>query len=188
MTIIVGLIKGDTVYLGADSACTTMNSLNRTIIKDRKVFIKNDCIAFGVCGLPKVNDALAHGIELPRQKAATSDKSYLVTELVPVLRRGLINLDCVHQSKPTSEYEFTGAMLIGYRGELYQLQCNFQLVSAAQGFDAVGSGAAAALGSLRESSKILSPTRRINAALQRAVENNAGCAPPFVIVSVKKGA
>lgn len=182
MTVIAGLVDGSTVWLGGDSAATG-GGLSRTIIKDPKVFVKGE-IAFGVCGLPKVMDALAHAIELPKQQG-DNDRAFLVGELVPAIRDGLKKLDATTEEQGYGTC-FSGAMLIGYRGALYQLEGNFQLVRSAKGFDAVGSGGKDALGVL-SMKKTGNPKKRLLAALSQAAEFNAGCAPPFVIVKVQKG-
>lgn len=180
MTCIVGVEKGNTVWLGGDSAGTN-GALGRTIIKDPKVFVKGD-VAFGVCGLPKVMDAIRHAIELPVQDKGDTDRAFLVSTLVPALRDGLKKLDCCQ--KEGEETVFEGAVLIGYRGKVYNMQGNFQLIHSADGYASVGSGSTLALGSL-DATKGQNPKKRVLAAL-RASTKNAGCAPPFVVVTVKK--
>jgi ATP-dependent protease HslVU (ClpYQ) peptidase subunit len=180
MTCIVGLIKGDTVWLGGDRAATD-GGLNRTLIKEPKVFVKRD-VGFGVCGLPKVMDALQHTIELP-EHVEGDDKGYLVGQLVPAIRDGLKKLECTEEHN--GQQYFHGAMLIAYRGRLFQLEANFQLVESANGFDAVGSGGEAALGSLRATKKMGNPKKRLLEALKVSAENNAGVAPPFDVIFVK---
>ena len=64
---------------------------------------------------------------------------------------------------------------------------NFQLVVAARGYAAIGSGGPVAMGSLRATRGDRNPRKRVLKALEAAAEENAGVAPPFVIVSVKKG-
>jgi 20S proteasome alpha/beta subunit len=178
MTCIVGLIKGDTVFLGGDRAATD-GGLNRTLIKEPKVFEKGG-IGFGVCGLPKIMDALQHTIELPPYSGGDA-KAYLVAEVVPALRDGLKKLECTEEHN--GQQYFHGAMLIGFQGRLFQLEANFQLVESAKGFDAVGSGAEPALGSLRSSKG--NPRKRLLEALKISAENNAGVAPPFDVIVIK---
>lgn len=180
MTCIVGLVKGDTVWLGGDRAATN-GSLDRTIIKEPKVFVKGN-VAFGVCGLPKVMDAIQHTLELPDDSDADA-KGYLVGSLVPSLRENLKKLECTEEHN--GQQYFNGALLIGYRGRLFQVQSNFQLVEADNGFGAVGSGAEPALGSLRSTKKMSNPKKRLLEALKVSAENNAGVAPPFDVVFVK---
>lgn len=181
MTCIVGLVKGDTVWLGGDRAATHGGSLDRTIIKEPKVFVKGD-IGFGVCGLPKVMDALQHTVEIP-QHVEGEGKAYLVGQVVPAIRDGLKKLECTEEHN--GQQYFHGAMLIAYQGALYDLEGNFQLVESASGFASVGSGAPAAMGALRASKKMSNPKKRLLDALQVSSEANAGVAPPFDIVFVK---
>lgn len=178
MTCIVGLVKGDTVWLGGDRAATG-GGLNRTLIKDPKVFEK-DHIGFGVCGLPKVMDALQHAIELPPYSGDEA-KAHLVNLVVPAIREGLKQFECTEEH--AGQQYFHGAMLIAFMGRLYQLESNFQLVESAQGFDAVGSGAEPALGSLRSTKG--NPRKRLLEALKVSADNNAGVAPPFDVIVVK---
>lgn len=188
MTCIVGIEDKGTVWLGGDSAATD-GSLNRVIIKDPKVFVKGE-LAFGVCGLPKVMDAVAHAIELPTQEGTKtmSDRAFLVGHLVPALRKGLKKLDCTAKHPVHGTY-FEGAMLLGYRGKLYTLEGNFQLVHASEGYAAVGSGQVQAQGAFKTTEHIKNPEKRLLTVLDAATAN-AGVAPPFVIVKVKskKGA
>ena len=184
MTCICGVVKGETVFLGGDSAATGGN-LDRTIIKDPKVFVRGP-LALGVCGLPKVMDALFHAVELPEQTDDEPDRSFMVGKLIPAIRDGLKKLDCTVDD-PNYGTCFHGGILIGYRGMLYNLEGNFQLVVAANGYNAIGSGGPAAMGSLRATRGDRNARKRVLKALEAAAEENAGVAPPFVIVSVKKG-
>lgn len=186
MTCIVGLIKGKNVWLGGDSAATD-GALRRTIIKDPKVFIKGE-IGFGCCGSPKVMDALAHGIQFPEQDPGSDDRAFLVNTLVPAIRDGLVRLDAA--GKNTSPFgggtdvQFEGELLLAYRGKLYKLQCNFQLVQSSEDFCTSGSGSELALGSLQATRNVRNPKKRILKALDAATAN-AGVAPPFVVITLK---
>jgi ATP-dependent protease HslVU (ClpYQ) peptidase subunit len=186
MTCIVGLVKGGTVWLGGDSAATN-GHLDRTIIKDPKVFVRGE-IGFGVCGSPKVMDALAHAIEMPVQIDG-DDRAFLVSVLIPAIRDGLVKLDAAGQdSSPFGGgpgITFEGAVLLAYRGNLYRMESNFQLISGSEGYDSIGSGGALALGSLAATKKMGNARKRVITALEAAC-GNAGVAPPFVIVTVKK--
>jgi len=180
MTCIVGLVDGKNVWLGGDRAATG-GGLDRTIIKHPKIFIKAN-VGIGVCGLPKVMDALQHAIEFPVQSAGEA-KAFLVSELIPALREGLKKLECTEEHN--GQQYFHGALLIAYRGELHELEGNFQLVESAKGFASVGSGSPAALGALRASRGKGSAKKRLLEALKVSAENNAGVAPPFDVLVIK---
>lgn len=180
MTCIVAVEKNGTIWLGGDRAATD-NKLDRQIIRDPKVFLKGE-VGFGVCGMPKVMDALAHVIDLPKQKG-DNDRAFLVGELVPALREGLKALDCTAE-EPGYGTCFAGEMLVAYRGVIYKLQGNFQLIAGERNYSATGSGEPFALGSLAESWRMDDPRKRVIAALQAAADANAGVAPPFDVVVV----
>lgn len=185
MTCIVGLVEGKKVWLGGDRAATD-GGLNRTLLKEPKIFAKGD-VGFGVCGSPKVMDALKHGIDLPVQ-AGDDDRKFLVTELVPAMREGLVKLEAAAAN--TSPFgggggiEFEGAMLVAYRGKLYTLESNFQLVEGDENFASVGSGSKLALGSFTATKKVRNAKKRIMMALEASTKN-AGCAPPFDTLVIK---
>jgi len=182
MTCIVGIEHGNTVFVGGDSAATG-GDLSQRVIADKKVFVIGE-FAFGVCGLPKVMDALRFNIKFPQQVKGTDDRQYIASEFIPTFKAGLQKEGCVLVHKEHGEY-FQGAILVGYRAKLYHVEANFQVITSAYGFDAVGSGANIAIGSLH-ATKSLSPKKRILQALEASAINNAGVRPPFAIVSVKK--
>lgn len=185
MTCIVGLVEGKQVWLGGDRAATDQG-LNRTLLKEPKIFAKGE-VGFGVCGSPKVMDALKHGIDLPEQ-ADGDDRKFLVTVLVPAIRDGLVKLDAAGQD--TSPFgggpgiQFDGAILVAYRGHIYNLQSNFQLVEGDEKFASVGSGSKLALGSFTATKKVRNAKKRILMALEASTQN-AGCAPPFDTLVIK---
>ena len=127
-------------------------------------------------------DALKHAIELPTQ-SGDDDRAFLVSELVPAIRDGLVKLDAAGKdTNPfgggSGDVTFQGAMLVAYRGKLYQLEGNFQLVEGAEDFASVGCGSALALGSFASTKKVRNPRKRVLAALEASTKN-AGCAPPL---------
>lgn len=181
MTCIVGLEKNGTVWLGGDSAATS-GDLKQRVIGDPKVFVK-DRFVFGICGLPKVMDELRYNITLPKQEPGVTDREFVASSVVHAIKAGLKSGGCVEGDGGTEH--FMGALLFGYGGTLYRMESNFQIITTAYGFDAVGSGADIAMGSLHGSQRSWSPKRRILTALEASAINNAGVRPPFNIVKVK---
>jgi ATP-dependent protease HslVU (ClpYQ) peptidase subunit len=184
MTCIVGIEKHGTVWLGGDSAGTD-SSLGQRIIEDPKVFIVGNELAFGICGSPKVMDAIRFNIEFPKNKRNKNDREFFSKEIVPTLKEGLKKHGCVIQHPKHGEL-FEGALLVGYQGKLYNIEANFQVITTAYRFNAVGSGQDIAIGSLHATENVDSPHKRILMALEASAINNAGVRPPFNIVSVKR--
>ena|SRR3990167_1385107 len=179
MTCIIGIENKGKVWMGGDSAGTS-EDFSQRVLGDKKVFQK-DSLVFGVCGLPKVMDALRYAIELPKQQKGTDDRQFVAAELLPAIKAGLKVEGCTEGDGET----FHGAILFGYRGKLYRIESNFQIITNAYGFDSVGSGADIAIGALHGSTKDKNAKRRIVQALEASAINNAGVRPPFTVVSAK---
>jgi len=180
MTCIAGIVEKNDVWLAGDRAATG-GGLSRILIKHPKIFIKSG-IGIGVCGLPKVIDAVQQAIDLPTKPKNMATKEFLIKVLVPVLREGLKKYECTEDHNGSQV--FHGAMLIACSGELHELESNFQLIETSNGFNAVGSGGEAALGSLRASKGTGNAHYRLKKALEVSAENNAGVAPPFDFLKI----
>lgn len=187
MTCIVGIEKNGVVWLGGDAAATSPD-MGQTIIGEPKVFA-NGSLLIGVCGSPKVMDALKHTDWEPYLSSSDSSdgRTVLVNEFAPAFTRKLKELGCLSKFKEDDSDGFYGALLLGYKGKLYNMQSNFQLITTAYGFNSVGSGSDIALGSLHATGRMKNPKQRILKALEAAAINNAAVRPPFTIISSKKG-
>lgn len=174
MTCIVGIRHGRTVFIGGDSAGTSGDGSQR-IIADSKVFVVQRHFAFGVCGSPKVMQTLRDSTEFPPRLAIQNAQSFITNEVIPEIKRALVEADCFKNDK------FEGELLMGYMGGLYRIQSNLQVI-AAPAFDATGSGGDIAMGSLHSTSG--DPKKRILAALKASSSANATVRPPYNIVSV----
>lgn len=180
MTCIVGIQKGKKVWLGGDSAATGGDG-SQMLIADKKVFV-NDGIAFGICGSPKIIDPLKY-TKFTRRERGQDDREYVSTVLVPEIKAAFMEAGCVVQHPQHGEL-FEGAILMGVEGKLYRMECNFQLITDAYGFDSVGSGSDIAIGSLHATKNDRDPRKRIIKALEASAIANAGVRPPFAVVSV----
>lgn len=180
MTCIVGIQNKGRVYLGGDSAATSPDG-SQTIIADKKVFV-NGGVAIGICGSPKVIDPLRM-IRFAKIKFRQDERNYLVEEVLPKIKDALKKSGCVIEHPEHGEI-FQGALLIGVRGSLYRIESNFQIITDSHGFDAIGSGADIALGSLHSTKGIRDSKTRIKSALEASSIANSGVRPPFAIVSV----
>lgn len=185
MTCIVGLESRNTVYIGGDSAATA-GDLSQMIIAEKKVFKRGEFV-FGICGTPKVMDTMRFNLVIPENDGSKSDRAYLSSDFIAAFREQL-KVDGVLNHDPQHGEYFQGAFLMGYRGKLYRIESNLQIVTAAYGFDSVGSGADIALGNLHASKgKFSNPKKRIVSALEASAINNAGVRPPFAVVDIRKG-
>lgn len=178
MTCIVGLQKNGTVWMGGDSAGTN-GSLNQTIRADKKVFIRGDFI-FGFSGSFRTGDLLKHSLQLPEQTPEQTDLQFMVNDFVNAIRKCL-EAENKHLKGDDKLYPY---FLVGYKGNLYTIQSDYQVAQSLDGFDSVGSGSDIAKGSMYVNKK-KSPRARILEALEASAKHNAAVRGPFTILSKK---
>ena len=160
MTCIVGYVdEHENIYLGGDSAGTSGTHLN--VLVDKKVFI-NDGMIYGFTGTYRLGQLLRYSLNRPPQ-TGTDDHEYMCTIFINKV------IECLENNK-YAELEDNvitndGVFLVGYRGVLYKVDSNFQILQLSFNFDACGCGERYALGALytlRDSN--LSPTEKIKIA------------------------
>jgi ATP-dependent protease HslVU (ClpYQ) peptidase subunit len=86
----------------------------------------------------------------------------------------------IRTSRGTDELD--GAMLIGYRGNLYTADPDCSVSRSRFGWDAIGCGGRYARGALAAMTET-DPLRRVRRTLEVACALNANCRPPFVVLS-----
>lgn len=178
MTVIAGLVHKGRVYLGGDSA--GVSEMDITVRRDPKVF-RNGPFLFGFCGSFRAGQVLAHRFLPPELPTAdTALERYMVLDFVDALR------DCLKAAGVARSYsgqESGGCFLAGVRGRLFQVDSDYQVGEARDGFDAVGCGAAYALGSLFTSQG--KPEVRIRTALEASERHSGGVRGPFLVLSTE---
>jgi len=181
MTCIVGIGDGKNVWIGGDSAGTN-GWFDQTVRSDVKVF-ENGTMVFGFCGSYRMGQLLRHALKMPKHytEDETDDMTFLVTKFINAVREtlktggwGLTDTD------RNNGAERGGNFLIGYRGQVYEIQSDFQVSWPTENVAAVGCGDNYALGSLHATSG--KPRRRIKSALEAAERYSAGVAGPYTII------
>lgn len=81
-------------------------------------------------------------------------------------------------ARKENNVESGGTFLVGFRGRLFRVSGDFQVGESTSRYDAVGCGAAYALGSLAETEGH-GTTERVNRALRVAERFSAGVRAPF---------
>lgn len=184
MTCIVGVLdrKRKRVYMGADSlgsgggGCVTR--------ADKKIF-KNGDFLFGCAGSFRMISILRYAFKPPKHPKDMPVDEYMNTlfidELRDVFKRGgfLTEKDGVHW--------MDGEFLVGYRGNLFTIDGDFQVAVSATDYSACGSGWWVAVGSLHSTSQFIdSPKLRLRAALEAAEEHVTSVRGPFDFESMKE--
>lgn len=158
MTCIVAVAEKGQVWMGADSAATDPRG-TQVIRREPKVFKLGDAVV-GVAGSFRAAQVIRYSAP-PVEKHRDMHR-YLCTEWIESLR------EAMGEAVAESETEtFEGALLIGISGAVWQVEADYHVGRSVQTFDAVGSGAQVALGSLL-STKGLEPDKRVKLALEAA--------------------
>lgn len=176
MTAIAGLVHDGTVWLGGDSAATDEMGAS-TVIGTAKV-IRRGAFVIGASGGIRAMQIIASDFKPPRFQQDESPREYLVRRFVPAVRAFLEKAGCDEIKEGETH------LIVGTRGVIAVIQQGWGVVSPADGYAAIGSGAAVALGALhalRHDSR--GPRERIATALAAAAHHNATVRPPFVILS-----
>ena len=179
MTCIVGLVENGKVYIGGDSA--GVSGFDLRIRQDDKVFAKNGMV-FGFTSSFRMGQILRYSLSIPDHDPRTDDYAYLCTDFVDAL------IKCFKEKEYATikNSEVSGGIfLVGYKGNLYRIESDFQVGKVRQKYDACGCGEYYALGALRsleEAGK--EPIEIVEHALSVAEYFSAGVRAPFTVVSI----
>lgn len=179
MTCIVGLVDNGDVYLGADSAGAGGTFIETRL--DPKVFLLKN-MAIGYTSSFRMGQLLQYALKVPEQ-GEQSDMQFLVTTFADAVRELFRAYGFLWKQNDREE---GGVFLIAYRGCLYSMEADFQIVQHAHAYAACGCGRELALGAMYATQEEENPERRINAALNAAAEFSCAVRGPFRIVKLPK--
>jgi len=178
MTCVVGLVHQKTVFIGVDSAA--VQGWTRRTSKVPKVFRRGPFL-IGYTTSFRMGQLLEHHLEVPPQDAGQDDMGYMVTQFIEKVRALLKEKGFTKVEQNT---EKGGQFLVGYKGQLYTVESDFQVGHHAEGYDAIGGGADFALGAMRALADV-PPQKRLKKALEVAAFFNMGVSPPFKILALR---
>lgn len=178
MTCIVGLVDGDRVWMGGDSA--GVSGLDITVRADTKVF-RNGELLIGFTNSFRMGQLLAHRLVPPPREPGQDLFRYMVIDFVDAVRQVLKDGGYAHKS---NEVETGGTFLVAAEGRLFAIQSDYQVGEAMRGYHAIGCGADYALGSLASTAG-LSAEERVRRALECAELFSGGVRAPFTIQHIR---
>lgn len=178
MTVIAGLVHEGQVYLGADSA----TAVGGRVFTDPspKIFTHRNGMLIGTAGNVRAGDILQFEFSPPPRNEDQGLDEYMRWTFPKAVRETFGE----HTHVPTT-HGFEDAQLhalIGWRGALYELHCDYSVTRSAEPYAAVGSGGELALAVLHVTPE-LPPEERLQRALQAAAHYNAYCRPPFAFLT-----
>lgn len=184
MTCVVAIEQDGVVYIGGDSAGVEQWSLSICTRADEKVFV-NDTgeFAMGFSGSFRIGQLLRYALTPPEQSLKKDDMAYMVTDFIDAVRTLQRDRGSLKKENEVEEHE--ASFIVGYRGKIYVIECDFQVARPVDNFAAIGCGANVALGALYATKNSnVHPTNRIEIALSAAAEYSAGVRGPFHIVQL----
>lgn len=184
MTVIVGLVAEDgTIYMGGDSAATN-NVGDQMLIENQKVFYPVKCpwYLIGFAGSFRLGQLLRYSLpRIPKPPKNADVQHFLSTVFVDGMRKCFKAAGFSKFSQHGQERG--GFCLVGYKGQIYRIEDDYQVLVLASDYAALGTGQSFALGSLHSTEQVpsLTPEERILMALKAAVANNSMCRDPLYI-------
>lgn len=181
MTCIIGLVSGDHVYMGGDSAGVAGWSL--TVRTDPKVFVNGDFV-MGFTTSFRMGQLLRFKFKPPPVPEGKDPYEYMVTDFVEAVRTCLKTGGYL---KKENDREQGGDFLVGWRGVLYRIEDDMQVAISGEPFLSVGCGQDLALGAvaaLLTTRMMHRPRQLIMKALQITEAHSAGVRGPFVVEKV----
>jgi hypothetical protein len=177
MTAVCAISDGARVWMGADSAGVGGTSLQ--IRRDEKVFQNGDML-IGCTSSFRMISLLRYTFKQPPKKSPKqTDLEYLHTSYIDAIRR------CFKSGGfgVTDGGDKGGTFLIGWKGNLYMVQDDYQIACPVDRFSAVGCGEDLCLGSLYSTTN-MTPEDRIRTALEVAERYSSGVRGPFIVKSL----
>ena len=178
MTCIVGVVDGESVYIGADSAGVDADTWTLVSRSDPKVFQVGPFV-IGYTSSFRMGQLLRFAFSPPTHPDGLDTHAYMVTVFVDSLR------ECFGAggyAMKQNERESAGTFLVGYRGRLFEIGDDYQVGESHDEYAAIGCGGALALGALAATTDDQDARHRIRRALQAAEKHNIGVRGPFVVL------
>ena len=180
MTCIVGMLNENKIYVGADNAgCTESIHVSRD---DDKVFIKDEMIIGCTTSFRMIN-LLRYQFNRPLHDPRKTVDEYIYTDWIEDVRKLFKEKGF---STINNNVETGGNFILGYKGNLYEIDNDFQVAKPKNPFCCVGSGMFFAYGAMRILIKDVSlkPDEILTQALEVAEEYNPFVRGPFKILNI----
>lgn len=178
MTCIVGIADESGVWIGGDSAACVDYQTRATRLS--KVFTvtttARERFLIGYTSSFRMGQLLQYRLDLTTP-CNGDPLRYMVTTFVEAVRAlfkeaGFATVD--------NSQESGGSFLVGFRGQLYTVDRDYQVNHMADGYDATGCGEEYALGALAVLDR-LEPKERLQKALGVATHFSGKVRPPFIV-------
>lgn len=179
MTCIVGIKGPKGVIIGGDSAGSAGHFTHSR--KDPKVF-KTGEFLMGFTSSFRMGQLLNCSLSVSEQTSKQDDYNFMVTTFIDAVR------DCLKDggyATTKNDGEKGGCFLVGYKGELYQIDNDYQVGICADDYTAVGCGDELALGALYILNGLNNGLQHedVTKALEAAAKFSGYVSAPFLIMN-----
>ena len=180
MTCIAAIKHDGQVFIAGDSAGVAGYGLQ--LRRDAKVWVKGEFV-YGFTSSFRMGQLLRYTFKPPTQHAEVDDYEYMVSDFVEEVR------SCMKKggyARVKENVEEGGTFIVGYKGEIYIVEDDYQVGMLRDDYMAVGCGQAYAKGvlfALRECDEMI-PVQKLQVALEAAERHSAGVRGPFIQVHV----
>lgn len=181
MTCIVGIEHDGGVWIGGDSA--TVSDIDVCVVSEPKVFV-NGPLIIGFTTSWRMGQLLHYSLNVPDHDPRIDDMNWLVNDLVDAIRNCFKEKGYIRKQ---DEAELGGTFLLGYKGKLYYVSDDFQIIRPKDGYAACGCGESYALGVLSYLTKnklIKKPEDALMHALDAAVVHSGGVLKPYTVMNL----
>lgn len=157
--------------MGGDSAATDDTAI--TLRADQKVFILKNRFIIGFTTSFRMGQLLRFSLAVPLQKKSQNDFQFMCTTFINAVKKCFKKGDF-------GETKEGGEFLVGYRGNIYKIQEDFQVEKSLDNYSAVGAGEDYALGSFFSTDALdIKPEDRVFCALKAAAKFSINVRGPF---------
>lgn len=180
MTCIVGIEHDGAVWMGGDSSCNDAESDSIMVQREPKVFSRGPYL-IGFSGSFRVGAILRYIADLP-PVPKTGVERMMITEFSSELRR-CFKAESMSEDEDWSDWH----ALVGIRGHLFCVESDFHVWRHREKYSSIGSGSMVALGALHAMAhEDLTPTQKIEVALEASAKYVASVRGPWTISTTKK--
>jgi len=183
MTCIAGVITPHKkIVMAADSGNNDGFGAYTILKNQKKIFQTPNGMIIGVAGSSRIGQILNHDFDPPTDKHK-DPFLYLLKEFVPALKEKLQEENLVDDHK----MKYDSSLLIGYKGRLFRLGEDYDIVESNDNYDAIGSGRYDARGALYalKQTKTLSCEKMVKIAISAAINADVNIKPPIIIEYTK---
>lgn len=188
MTCIVGYIEKETetVHIAGDSAGVA--GLSIEVRSDPKVFTVGPFIMGFTSSFRMGQILMSSKFNPPAQNKSQDDYDYMITSFIDEVRRCFKKCGFLQTAKHGDDQG--GTFLVGYKGQLYTIESDFQVGIPTNGYTSVGCGDDLAKGAMHAlialNKEDITSEEMMTLALQAASHYSGGVLPPFNFVKMNK--